>query len=334
MKKYFFVLVSFILLINQAVLAKQKASVVPDWHKKAEKVFPAAQYIRAEGEGSTAKAAKSDALNQIAMYFETKTQSITESVENASQFISGEDESFFDSKEMQVVTKVESAADFFCLNFTDVYHDEKHDKYFVMAYIDKKDAALIYESRINALLTAMHGYKNYSETEEEKFLASNALHKAIALGEFCERYIKAENTIYPADSEKYQRSLEEIAELEVRYTALKKNISFAISMNLTEQRYAPIVSTISSTLEKRGFVYSPENAAYSVNVTISALEETYDAGVFVRPSLVICIVDKSGKSVYTYSKAFNRMGAKTLEMTYTRVVNKLKSDIEDNFLAL
>ena len=328
MKKYL-LLVWGIALLNLALCAES----APNWHKKAEKTYPSAQYIRAEGEGKSAKGAKNDAINQISLYFETKTQGITQAVESASLVIDGDREQFSSNKELLSLTKIESAAEFFCLNFTDVYYDEKHDTYFVMAYIDKKDAATIYNSRIAALLKSINGYTDYAKSEKEAFLAINALHKAAVLGELCERYIKAENTIYPSDTQKYQEALEEIAQLHVDYAVLKKNITFSVVLSETEQRYDPLFATICATLEKRGYVYSHENATYTVNVAISAIEEIYDVGLFVRPSIMIIIQSKTGTSVYTYSKTFPRMSSKTLEQTYTRVVSKLKSDIEEYFLA-
>lgn len=318
----------FMALLALPVFAEKE----PDWHKKAEKAFPSAKYIRAEGEGSTAKSAKNDAIGQISLYFETKSQVVTEAVESASLVISADSERFSSDKDFVSVSNVQSAADFFCLNFTDVYHDEKHDKYYVMTYIDKAQSALIFTSRINALEKAISGYEALSKSEKEPFLSLSALHNAKVLGELCERYIKTENLIMSSDTEKFQGLLERLSTLGVEYTARKKDVSFSIEMKESDKRFDPLFVSIAESLEKRGFVFSPVDALYNVVVSVSCLEENYEAGTFVRPSLEIVVMNRAKKSVYTYSATFPRMTGKTLEQTYTRVVGKIKANVEDNFL--
>ena len=320
------------LLLTAFLLVPLFAESVPEWHKKAEKAFPSAKYIRAEGEGSTAKSAKSDAVSQISLYFETKSTVVTEAVESASQIISNDSAKVSLDKDFVSVSNVQSAADFFCLSFTDVFHDEKHDKYYVMAYIDKAESALIFTSRINALEKAISGYKDYAKSEKEPFLSLNALHSAKVLAELCERYIKSETLINPSDVPKFQGLLESLATLGVEYTERKKDVSFSIEMKESDKRYDPLFVSIAESLEKRGFVFSPVDALYNIVVSVSCIEETYEAGTFVRPSLEIVIVNKAKKGVYTYSATLPRTTGKTLEQAYTRVVGKLKANVEENFL--
>ena len=104
-------------------------------------------------------------------------------------------------------------------------------------------------------------------------------------------------------------------------------------MNQKDKRYDPIFSTVASILERDGYAYSLKDSNYKIIIDVSALEETYETGPFVRASLDILIVNNAGNGVYTYSKAYARTGSKTWEQAYTRAVSKIKQDLEENFLS-
>lgn len=306
---------------------------VPGWLKKTEKEFPIKEYIRATGEGNSEKTAKNAAISQISLYFDTKTEIASLALKEMNSILV-EDKKMFESRQsFQQAAKITSNAEFFCVKFTDSYYDKKSDKFTVLAYINKKEAAQIYTARITALMEAVNAYRDYAKSEKELFLSVQALHKAKVVSNLCEKYIHNEIIIVPSDTEKWQGALKTISLIPAEQNALKKNVTFSIHMNQKEKRLDPIFSTVAGILEKYGWAYSVANSNYKIIIDISIIEESYDAGEFVRPSVDLLIVNNAGSGVYTYSKALPRTGSKTMEQAYTRAVTKIKQDLEENFLA-
>ncbi len=327
-KKSFFS-ISIFLLSSLVFAAREKP---PSWLKNPEREYPSDKFIRGEGDGNSIKAAQNAALIQISLYFNTQTEIMTTAVNELQQIVKDENTSFESRKSMKQVGSIKSEADFFCVNFTDAYYDKKNDKYSVLAYINKKEAADIYTMRINSLLEAIASYRNYAKTENEPFLAVTSMHKAEVLAKICSHYIQNETTIVPSDSGKYEDALKMVSLVSAERNAMKKDITFSISMNQNDKRFDPIFSATSAVLEKYGYAYSLRNSTYKIIIDISCAEEHYSNGDYVRASLDVLILNNSGEGVYTYSKAFPRIGRKTMEMTYTSVVSKIKQDLEENFL--
>lgn len=308
---------------------------VPSWVKKPEKEFPSSVFIRALGEGDSAKAAQSAAIAEISLFFDTKTEVVTEAVKGI-QLVSGNGGlEKRNSQSIAQVAEISSCAEFFGAQFTDSYFDKKKKKHFVLAYLNRNDAALLYKSRISALMGAVASYRAEAFSCGEPFVAERALSKAVVLAPAAERYIHAETTIIPADTKTYAESLGILSSLPAECSAMKKNVSFSVSVSGDGAEKFPSISTVvSSVAAKKGYVSSASGSAlYDIVVEVSASEENFEIGPFVRPSLDISIRNKSGAGVYSYSKQFPRVGAKTLDMAYTRAFVKIKQDVEENFLS-
>ncbi len=309
------------------------ADDVPSWLKKPEKEFPTKEYIRATGSGNSEKAAQNAAISQISLYFDTKTDVLTLAVKQSGEIIAGDKSFFASSQSFQQLTQITSNAEFFCVKFTDSWYDKKSDKFTVLAYINKKEAAQIYTARITALMEAVNAYRDYAKSEKEPFLAVTALHKAKVVSNLCEKYIHNETIIVPSDTEKWQGALKTISLIPAEHNALKKNVTFSIHLNQKDKRFDPIFSTVASILERYGYAYSVKDSNYKIILDISCIEESYEKGEFVRPSVDVLIVNNAGTGVYSYSKALPRTGSKTMDLAYSRAVTKIKQDLEENFLA-
>ncbi len=308
------------------------AASVPSWVKNPDLEFPTSTYIRALGEGNSAKAAQKDAIAGISLYFDTKTDILTLALKEASQVLTEDGTNYSSSEAYAQIAGISSEAEFFCVEFTNSYYDKKQKTHYVLAYIDKQSASKIYTSRINALMQAINGYRQYAQTEAEPFFSIGALAKAISLSRLAKAYIQNQTTIIPSDSEKYASALATIEKLQLELTNYKGKMNFSIFAVQGDDKYTSLYNTISSVLEQNGFVYSLSDAEYKVFVEIIFSEENYSAGPFVRPTLKIAITNSNGDGVYTYSKAYPKTGADTMETAYTRALYKVQKDVEENFL--
>ena len=304
----------------------------PSWLSNSEKEFPKKEYIRAIGEGPTEKAAKAAAVAEISMFFETKTEVVTQAVNKSSEIIEEDKKMFSSSKSFDQIVNIKSNADFFGANFTDPVYDSKNDTYALLAYIKKSEAVEIYKTRIAALLESVDTLVSGAKEESEAFLAAGALLKAKSFATLAEQYIKAETVIVPSDSEVYKETLKKLARLDADIAAVKKQLTFSIAMNTKDKKFDPIFSTLCSIVEKKGMAYSLNKAKYKIVIDLSCSEEEYEAGPFVRASANILVVNAAGKGLYTYSKAYPRAGSKTMDLAYSRAVYKINQDLEENFL--
>lgn len=306
---------------------------VPAWVKNPDKAYPSSEYVKAVGEGNNLNQAQNSAVSGISLFFDTKTEIVATAIKQMSSIVEGDKRKFEANQYLSQAAQITSNAEFFCVKFTESYYDSKRDKFSVLAYINKKEAAQIYTSRINALTGSIGAYRDYAKSEKEPFLATMALHKAVILSEITKNYIHNENMLIPSDTGKFQPNLNTISLIPAEYDEAKKNVTFAISIVQKEKVFDPIFSTVASILERYGYAYSVKNPVYKIVVDISCIEESYNAGEFVRPSVDALVLNNAGEGMYTYSKAFPRIGGKTMEQAYTRSVTKIKQDLEENFLA-
>ena len=266
MKKFFVTIVAFTFTFCFAE--------VPSWLKNPEKEFPTSQFVRAIGEGTSQKQAQNDALSSISRYFDTKTEVITGSIKEMSATIEGDESRFSSAQAFRQVSSISSSSEFFCVNFTEGFYNEKTGKYSVLAYINKAEAAKIYRDRISSLFDAISFCQNYAKTENETFLAASALHKALKLSDVTQKYIKAEATLVPSDSGKYQNEEKKIYAIESEYSSLKKQMTFSITMTNNDSRYDSVFTSVSQILSERGYSYSLKDSAYKIVLDISASEES------------------------------------------------------------
>lgn len=306
---------------------------IPKWMKNPDLEYPETEYIKAIGEGSSAQLAKNNALAEIALFFDTKVNVLKLSVEELRSVDSGENSAFITNELHQQVAKISSEAEFLCVKFTESYYDKKSKKYTVLSYINKNDAYPLYKSRIDALMNSIDSYCEHANQEKEPFLSVVSLKKAQRLGVLAERYIRAIMTIEPSDVGLFKPSLQKITLIQNKIDELKPKMTFSIALLQNDKRYDQIFSTAAEILEKEGDAYSLKNSKYKIAIDITCLEEQNDAGDFIRPSINILIVNNEGTGVYTYSKAYSKIGSKSMEQAYIRTVSKIKQDLQENFLS-
>lgn len=302
----------------------------PAWLLNTEGEFPENEYVRAVGSGTNEKACRDDAISAISLYFDTKTDVVSSYVSEMSEIARDGKNQSSDSETFKKDVKISSASEFFCTSFTQSYYDKKEDKYYCLAYINKRDAAAIYASRISFLIESISSYQKLALGEMEPFVLVSVFHKETVLANLAVQYIKNLVTLYPDESSRYKETLSKLSCIPNDFAATKKNMTFSIFMVQEEKIYDPIFTSCSKVLENTGFVYSIKDASYKVVISVSCIEESYDAGPFIRPSVEVVVLNSEGEGVYSYSKAYPRTGAKTMDKAYTRALFKIQKDFEEN----
>ena len=328
MKKQF---VFFILFLSFSFLfPSSKSKKTPNWLIDIEGSYSSEKYVRAVGEGNSAKQSQENALANISLFFNAKIDVLTYAEKVISHMMKNDTNVFAEKSSFVQEVNVSSNAEFFCVNFEDSFYDKDKDKFYSLAYIDKKDACSIYESRINFLMESINTYKDLFLKEKDLLSKSGLLHKACVLSNLAEQYIQNVIVLEPSKAKKFDEKLLLLTSIRKEFFEVKKDISFCIKIANYDKIYDPLFSSLAQILENLGFIYSVKDSLYTILIDISCIEEVYDAGPFIRPSVEVVVLNSEGVGVYSYSKTYPRTGAKTMDKAYTRALFKIQKDFEEN----
>ena len=323
-KRNILLFVILILFISPVFCAK------PKWLTNLESCYPDSFFIRAIGEGITSKQAEQDAVSSIALTFNSKVKVINTEVREYNSIIS---ETKTSSSKIYILNQeslITSDVEFYCIKFSDIYYDKKEKKYYVVGFVDRKEASVYYRQKIESYISIIKNIIEFSENEKESLYSILNYQKALSLSRIVSSYIDSASVIYPSESLIYDDDINLISQIQSNIAVLKKKNSFYVDVN--DSSYSVIGPAISSILEKSGFVYTNINPKYRIIVDIHFSEENYEAGAFVRPDMIIRIINSSGETIDSYSKVYPRYSHQTIQNAYSLALVRIQQDLEENFL--
>ena len=123
---------TFLCLFASPVFSKPSE---PEWFKNWRTLYPETDYIAQRGRGDTEEQAKTDALAQIARYFQTNVNAnLTTSLQSVT---SGD--SVSETTSIQDEVSVMSNVELFGLEYTDSYYFKKEKKWYSLAFIKREN---------------------------------------------------------------------------------------------------------------------------------------------------------------------------------------------------
>ena len=161
MKKISFSLLFFLLCVS--IFAKP--SKEPDWVHNYKTIYPENHFIVQRGRGNSEEESKTEAIAQIARYFQTQVNA------NLSTNLTSISKNNEVIEETKIVNDVEilSQINLFAVEFTDPYYNKKEKKWYCLAYINREKAWNIFKSQIEITKSIFDvSYKN-AENENEPF---------------------------------------------------------------------------------------------------------------------------------------------------------------------
>lgn len=329
MKKICFILLS-VCFVTLAFAKPKEKKLIPLWISDLNAAYPASEFLRATGTASNQKTAENNALGNIAKFFGAKVKSFTQSVSDYSSVLKDGMLDFSQTDSLINTIEVNSDAEFYCVEFEQCYYDSVKKTYTALAYIDRKKAAEVYRGKIKSLMTEFHKDEKSIQKHSEPLFIALSYHRAILYGSIIELLI--ENAIIlDGPRPEYQEFQSLFSDYKVKFETIKKTITFRTKTN-TEWGKS-IDAAVNSVLEESGFVYSPKNPMYNINIELSFGEpEILQAGIFVRGSIFCTVSNRDGMVIESYSKDYPRFTHRTQELAYSRAVFKIKEDLEENFL--
>lgn len=303
----------------------------PKWLIELDKIYPTDEYLRMIGEAATLKQAENEAVNAVAQNFNTKIKVVNQAVKDYNSIVSeGKSESskLYSFHQEAIIS---SEADFLLLKYSEPYYDKKNKKYYIVGYINKKEASNYYNQKIEQLMTQISIICKLAETEHESLYALLNYQKAKKLAKLAYFYIDTACTINPIESEKYKKTNELLSKVYEKEMSTKKRGTFSISCK--DRRYISVGTGISSILEQEGFILANKNPTYCISVEIHFQEEIYEAGNFVRPDISIIISNAEGVEIDSYSKVYPRYSHQNIENAYNLALVRIQQDLEENLLS-
>ena len=114
----------------------------PQWLTHLEKAFPAEDYVRAVGEGNSETFAKKAALSELSSYFNQTISSQTQALKSIERDHSVHIQK--DDVRQNLITSTKS--ELFSVQYTNTVYDKNLEKFYVCAYLVRKDVWNFYTS--------------------------------------------------------------------------------------------------------------------------------------------------------------------------------------------
>ena len=293
-------------------------NTAPDWFLNYRTVYPDAEYIAQRGRADSEESARTEAVAQIARYFQT---SVNANLRTSIQSVT-DGENVSETTSIINDVDVMSQVDLFAVEYTDPYYFAKEKKWYCVAFIDREKAWSQYQPTVENAKSEFYAMKKNSENENDSFTKSAAYAKAWKSGKrFLEkleyaRILNAKKEAVYADDRK------NVSEIPSLISAEQEKCTIYLSVN---GDYGNIItSSLSQSLTKSGIkvTKSMGDANYIADATIDANASGADP-ISVCPSLDFKITSKSGKTVFS-----NLCKTEKKTISYT-MENALKKSLPD-----
>lgn len=304
--------------------------VPPAWYMDKEMVYPSGRYITGIGEGASRADAEGSAVAAVSMFFNTKTEVRNEMLREFNEAVSGKDTSFSKKTYITEGAVIRSEEELLGIRFAAPWHNERRGQWAALAYIDRQEAASMYESRIAVNMTAIEGLAADAKRESELLYACALLNRAVRLGSLTEELIRGATLANASAAAASSPRLVLIASVRSEYRAIRGKLSFEVRVAGGDVN-GRIARKLASLLEENGYTVTDSGGLYTLTARISNEEETLPAGVFVMTGITVRI-GKDSAPLFSYSKSYDRYGHRTLSGAMSRAVAAIEQDLETNFM--
>lgn len=282
---------TFLCLFASPVFSKPSE---PEWFKNWRTLYPETDYIAQRGRGDTEEQSKTDALAQIARYFQTNVNAnLTTSLQSVTSgdFVS-------ETTSIQDEVSVMSDVELFALEYTQGYYFKKEKKWYSLAFIKRENAWTQYKPKIEDAKTAFYAIYDAASKEEDLLLRCSMYKKSLESGQiFLQRleYGRILNSEKEAEYEEDRKVISGISAL------IEKEKSFCTVFIEIQGDYERIVqSALTEVFKNSGFrvVRSENEAAYTCNAYIE-LNISGAEPLAIKPGIEIRIDNNQKQTIFT-----------------------------------
>ena len=311
-------------MLAAALFAKD--APMPEWVMNHRSVYPDGEFLAQRGSGKSAEAAQTDAMSQLARYFQTNVSA------NLSTTMQSIASGTSVNEQTTVVddVRVTSEVSLFALEHTEPYYYKKEKKWHCVAYIKRTSAWEHYRPQIELVKNTFLGHYDSAAAERDPFMriarcktawdASGALLEKLEYGRI----------ISPKDEATYREERNKVARLPVMMEAAKKECTMFVNVPGDHNRV--LTQAVSTALAKCGFTVAKTTAGaiYTASVEIDDGANGSDP-LSIMPSVSLKITGRGGNAVYSYETAATEKSvAYTLENAKNKAYPALAKEVEDS----
>ena len=314
------------LILTNSVFAKQTPP--PQWVMDIHSVYNDTEYVAELGEGTDEDSAKSDALDRIASYLQTKVNSHGVSVTSV-------DGSNYSMNAIKKVT-VESSAELFCVEYETFYYKKKK-KHYCAAYINREKYWRQMQPKIEL---KKHGFKKfYDEAEKmnresEPILARKYFMLSKNNGIDFLNELSMARLIALDFANVYANDEKKVAEIEKNIKDAENAI--AIFMEIHGDHANKIESEVKSLFEseKYSFTSNRKNCSHVMTIKIDPHKTVNNPGTddeitSVVPSITLTLTNPYMKqNLFSFTRKADRGIAYTQDKAIERGYNNLCTALE------
>ncbi|MGP1458721.1 MAG: hypothetical protein ACTTKL_05370 [Treponema sp.] len=329
MKKGIIIPVLFLGTFLSPLLSCASASLpAPDWFTNYRTVFPDSEYIAQRGRANTEENAKTEAVAQIARYFQTSVNAnLKTSVESVS---SGE--RVFESTSIVNDIEAKSQVDLFAVEYTAPYYFKAEKKWYCTAYIEREKAWTQYKPAVDGAKSEFYAMKKNGESESDPFSKIVLYKKTQGSAQSFLKKLEYARLLNAKKESAYSDDRRAVSELPSLIAAEQEKCSVYINI---QGDYGNIVrSALAKTLSNNGFHIAKTSgtAVYTANAVIENNAQGTDP-VTIYPNLDLKITNKNGKTVFSsQTKLTQKSIAYTLENAQKKAYPVL-SELADKEIA-
>lgn len=308
-----------------------KSRKVPLWtsYETINKIFPKTDFIARIGTGTNENSAKLNADSELSLYFSANIKNTISSSEN---YLNNNDIPLI-QKQFSKNILLEGNSELFGLQHTDYFYDKKRKTFIICAYINKKAAWNLIEPKLSEIQDSINFLYKESQKQEENFLKILELNSVLQKSdEFFNLYFFAME-IMPQKAKNFSLVQEVIKN--AKNESLKLKQECAIFVNVQGDSFERIKTKISEIFSKNGFSVATlknEKFSYFVDATVNT-DVLENNNFFVcYPQISIYIKNTSGKTIFSFSKNYEKIASYTKESCKQMALARLENEINENVI--
>jgi hypothetical protein len=295
----------------------------PLWLARRGVAYPPEQYVTGVGEGRTAEEAQTKALSQIALFFQTR-------VGDTRTLLYAYNDALAAAENTQTSqnTVVSSEADFFGVEFADLYQD-RTGVYHALAFIDREEAGKKYDARIQAnALVLRELTQRYTSTSNPRG-ALKKLRKARYLAEATADYADMAILLNSAAGPRYAMLPAIVVGIDSAIEANEKLLTATISLN--DESARALALKTAEILRNEGFLLADSGGVYTVAINFQANENATKNYHTLEPVLDIILEAQDGTPLVTWQKKYPVFRHITREEALRRALRNIAQDLVGEF---
>ena len=303
----------------------------PEWFLNWRTVYPNEKYIAQRGSGENAEKARTDALSQIARYFQT---TVNANLTTTMQSVTSENSV---SENTTVIDEVSvlSQVELFAVEYTEGYYYKKEKKWYSVAFIERSSAWTQLKPQVDMEKNTFNRMYQKACGESEPLEKLKSLKTAFEQGKILLQKLEYARIINPAEEEKYAPERNCLSEIPAAFSEEKAKCKVYVSVPADYNRI--ITAAVTSSFGECGFsvAKSLSEASHIAEILIEDNAEGNEP-VSIIPAISLKLTGKeTGQTVFSFeAESKEKTVSYTLEnakkKAYPKLAWELKAEIKNN----